>query len=440
MKFHFIKYKINRFPAILILILAVPLLAFAQDVPQGQADRRGANPSTPVRKPGQRREIQPQSPIGDPRRWVFIAVVAFLLLGGARKWLAASRGRKMADRIADGHASLDEIRQAARHGRTVLPDLLATLADGKSEDLKSAALQSLVELWRADELIAEEEKAIITRAFQIIWKQRRKYPRDYDGKFQIHALMCLPKIHDESCRNWLSQHLRWETRVTGTRKATDDQWRVIPHSEMQLQIHIESRDFPEDCVHRVMFFTRVSTNELTSNWTLDLPGQATTFEWDQHLKSGALKADFDEKEATIMQEALAWERNAEPDTMQPQLVAISSGFAIHRPPLAILTVPLPRDIAHEAVLEIEEVSSNIKLKSYVIASRGSVTTPHKQRKVIPLEIAGLIDDSAISRAGKYRARINLQPKSEMGWADPEIRSVWPGPLASPWVEIEIVRR
>ncbi|MFM7317670.1 MAG: hypothetical protein ACKO5E_12055, partial [bacterium] len=410
MKIRSIKYHSIRSLAFVIFIFAMTLSSLAQDDSQGKTDRRGANPSTPVRKPGQRREIPPQSPVGDPRRWVFIAVVAFLLLGGARKWLAASRGRKMADRIADGQASLDEIRQAARHGRAVLPDLLGMLADGKSDEMKSAAFESLIQLWQADELIAEEEKAIITRAFQVEWKQRRKYPRDYDGNFQILGFISLPKIQDESRIVWLSEHLRWETRVTGTRKATDDQWQMIPPDEMQLQIQMESRDFPEDCVHRVMLFTRVTTHGLTSNWTLDLPGQATSFEWDQHLKSAALKADFDEKEALIMQEALTWDCNADPDTIGSQLIALSPGFAIHRPPVALLRIPLPRDLAHDAVLEIDEISSKIKLKNYVIASRGSAITLQKQFKMIPLEIKRLIDDSAISRAGKYRARINLQPR------------------------------
>lgn len=440
MKLHFTSKIRIVFLLTLFMASFISMPAMAQEEKPGRVDRTGANPSTPVRKPGQRREGQPQSPMSDPRRWVFIAVTAFLVLGGARKWLAGNRGRKMADRIANGQANLAEISNSAVHGRSVLPDLLSLLQDEAPADRKNAALEALIKLWRADELIAEEEKAILSRAIQVSWKQRRKYPRDFSGQFQITALFRLPLLADKSCNEWLRNHLRFETRVTGTRRATDEQWKPLPADSSQLTMEIESRDFPEDSIHRLMLFIRVKTEGLTSDWSLDLPGQATSFEWDHHLKSMALKAESDEKEAMIMQEALAWELIADADEMQLQNVAISPGFAIHHPPVAMLAIPLPRDIAHEAMLEIEEVSSNIRLKKWVIASRGSVSTAEKQFKQIPLEMMGLIDDSAISRAGKYRARLLLNPKPELGWADPEIRSVWPGRLTSPWVEIEIVRR
>jgi hypothetical protein len=36
-----------------------------------------------------------------------------------------------------------------------------------------------------------------------------------------------------------------------------------------------------------------------------------------------------------------------------------------------------------------------------------------------------------------RAWLHADP--ELGWADPEVRSVWPGEMATNWVEVEIVR-
>ena len=33
-----------------------------------------------------------------------------------------------------------------------------------------------------------------------------------------------------------------------------------------------------------------------------------------------------------------------------------------------------------------------------------------------------------------------RPLPESGWADPEVRSIWPGRIQTNWVEVEIVRR
>ena len=403
-----------------------------------RVDRTGANPSTPVRKPGQRRDGQNPSPMVDPRRWIFIAVVAFLIFGGIRRWMAARAGQKTADRIANGIASQDEIRNSFRHGRAVLPDLLAMLGEETSIDQKKAAFEALLRLWQADELIPEEEKAILTRAFQIRWKQRRKLPRDFSGIFQIHVFIGLPEIEDESCRQWLKSHLTWEMRVSGTRRATDDQWKKINDSEMKLVIEINSRDFPEETVHRIMLHTRATTTHLTSNWVLDLPSQSTSFEWETHLKALALRADFDDAESKEMQSGLIWRESELESNQESQLLQISHSFGIFKLPTPQLKLPLPRDISHDVILIIDGINSHISLNHAVMECRQQPAST-QQIRTLPLKIQNLIADDQISHAGKYKARLILKPRPELGWADPEIRSVWPESLEFPSIEIEIVR-
>ena len=44
------------------------------------------------------------------------------------------------------------------------------------------------------------------------------------------------------------------------------------------------------------------------------------------------------------------------------------------------------------------------------------------------------------RPGRRAMRLTLEPIPEFGWADPEIRSIWPGRMQTDWLEVEIVRR
>jgi len=37
-------------------------------------------------------------------------------------------------------------------------------------------------------------------------------------------------------------------------------------------------------------------------------------------------------------------------------------------------------------------------------------------------------------------RVILSADPDKGWADPEIRSIWPGRIVTDWVDIRVVRR
>ena len=37
-------------------------------------------------------------------------------------------------------------------------------------------------------------------------------------------------------------------------------------------------------------------------------------------------------------------------------------------------------------------------------------------------------------------RAILEANADRGWADPKIRSIWPEPIVTNWVEVTVVRR
>ena len=52
----------------------------------------------------------------------------------------------------------------------------------------------------------------------------------------------------------------------------------------------------------------------------------------------------------------------------------------------------------------------------------------------------LLPPGVIERPGPRRMRTWLEVDPGSGWADPDIRSIWPGQTQTDWVEVEIMRR
>lgn len=412
--------------------------ASGQESPLERADRSGANPSTPVRKPGQRSaEQQREKPFSDPRRWVFMAVVAFLVIGGGRKWLFGRRGQKMADRLACNEASIDEIRRCDQWGRIVVPELFRILTEGATAEYRLAALEALVKLWRADELIPEEEKAILTRSFSVDWQIRRKYPRRLTGAIEFRAFFGPPELTDDKLRLWLVEHLRWSYRVAGTRRASDDAWQPARIGLRQCRFQVVAEDFPEDGPHRLMLHLRVRTEQLTDNWELDLPAQSTSFEWDDHLQPNALVTLPDSERAEAWSKAISFIGPTGVD-LSPFFIQLDSQFALRNPPQPSLKLPLPCDLAHQVFLEFENIPCRWRVGEWVEYAYPHVPEcfdPKRWPDQAIAETPGFL----LPHAGRFRMRIVLTPTPERGWSDPMIRSVWPEPITTEWVDVEVVR-
>lgn len=412
----------------------------------GPVDRTGANPSTPVRRPDSRERAEgpKSSPFSDPRRWLFLAVVGFLVIGGGRKWLHGRKGRSLADRLAAGTATIDEIRDANTYGRIVVHDLFRVLAEGQTQEHRIAATEALVKLWRADELIPEEEKAIVSRSFSVDWRIRRKYPKGLKGPIEIRARFDLPKLNDDELNLWLWQHLRWSYRVTGTRRASDDTWQSDKDRRGLLRLVIMAEDFPDDGPHRIVLQTKAETQDLTDQWSVELPAQSISFETDEKLSIGALAGMPDSSRAESMLHAV----KPQPyDNPYPSFSVVDDRFAIRNPPVFAIGSRLPADLAHQAILELDGIAGRWSIGEWVVAGRS--TSPVSERETVdqasvfrlwPETLDRLGDAATLERGGNYRARVVLEPRPERGWSDPDIRSVWPEPITTGWFEVEIVRR
>jgi len=417
----------------------------------GPADRTGANPSSPVRRPGSRNRgnaTRPNSsPFADPRRWLFLAVIGFLVVGGGRKWLHGRKGRALADRLADGTATIDEIRQSHRFGRIVVHDLFRVLTDGSTSDRRQSALVALVRLWQTDELIPEEEKAIVTRAFVTNWRIRRKYPRGLSGRLAIGVIYGLPETGDEQIDRWITDHLVWSHRLTGTRRAADDQWRTLESPSSGAHFGIVPDDFPEVGPHRLILHTRVAVRGLTDPWQLELPAQSSSFEWDDYLQAGALAGMPDATRAARWQEIFGFRRT---DTNEADAghSEIDDRFVLSYPPEPKLSfmrpdnsrISLPCDLAHQVWLELDSVAGRWQLGDWILAANAEVCQGEAAFFRMPPQIRTASNAPRLERAGKYRGRFVLVPCPELGWSDPAIRSVWPETINSDWFDLEIVRR
>lgn len=442
------RWKMLRILAVLILTASYGVVG-AQDQGDetGSVDRTGANPSTPVRRPGtrDRSETQKVAPFSDPRRWLFIAVIGFLAIGGGRKWLHGRKGRALADKLAGGTATVEEIRNANLYGRIVVHDLFRELTDGTTPDRRQAALVALVRLWKADELIPEEEKAIVTRAFHVNWLIRRKYPRGLTGNLGIRADYGLPGTGDADLDRWLVEHLEWSHRVTGTRRASDDQWRSLPSGQGGAFFEIVPQDFPEDGPHRLILHPRVAVRGLTDNWQLDLPAQTTSFEWDDHLQAGALAGMPDDARAEKWREMFGFFEvfDRVTDSVHSK---IDEKFRLFFPPAPELSIlrpdmtlsSLPCDLAHQVYLEFEAVDGRWYLGDWVLPANPELIQG-KSVFEMPAELSQSMNVPRLERAGRYRGRYVLESCPELGWSDPSIRSVWPERIESPWADFEVVR-
>jgi len=101
--------------------------------------------------------------LSEPKAVVWIALAVALLLGGGRKLLLAWRARKAIARLEEPNVMAEEIEAVAEHGRAGIGELLRIFSTSDSEPRRQAAGRALARLWLLDQLVAEEEKAIVRR-------------------------------------------------------------------------------------------------------------------------------------------------------------------------------------------------------------------------------------------------------------------------------------
>src|SRR5262249_41542251 len=145
----------------------------------------------------------------------------------------------------------------------------------------------LSRLWRLDQLVAEEEQAIVRRGFTVNWSARRRYPRALRAAIPISVSFDVPFL-DDSDRRVQPTNLEWSHRVLGTRRATLEEFSTWVAGRGRADFTIVPGDYETNGPHRLILQARVRTTGLTDSWELELPHVPFTLDFDPFLTLEAI--------------------------------------------------------------------------------------------------------------------------------------------------------
>ena len=107
---------------------------------------------------------------------MLVVLGSVVLVGGGRRLLQAWKARKAVARLSQPDVTPQEIESVAPFGRSGLHELFRIFSEPSSTTLRDAAGQAISVLWAHDQLIAEEEQALVRRGYTVQWVARRRYP------------------------------------------------------------------------------------------------------------------------------------------------------------------------------------------------------------------------------------------------------------------------
>jgi hypothetical protein len=377
--------------------------------------------------------------LGEPRNAVFLVLAAALVLGGGRKLLQWWRARTAVKRLGEPEPSVASIEEAASHGRAGLIDLFRILGTAESAAVRTAAGRALATLWAQDNLIVEEEKALVLRGFEAHWHARRRYPRALRAPIPIIVTYGVPFL-DAGGPGVGSANLEWSHRVLGTRRMALEAYSPWTTGPARTEFALIPSDFDTNGPHRLILHARVRTAGLTDTWELDLPQTTFHFEFDGVLAPDALFALDDATRAEQFARAVTLEPGAAEDAAPADYLALGDQWALRAPPSLAVATPLPCDLAHTVELEFEEVKGRFAAGAVVLGGQGEVDQGPPAITRFALGPVPAFPSDALDRPGTRRLRAILTPDPDRGWADPTIRSIWPGTIETGWAEVQVVRR
>jgi len=381
--------------------------------------------------------------LSEPKAAIWIALAAALLFGGGRKLLVAWRARRAVALLGEPNVTPEEIEAVAEHGRAGILELMRIFSTAQSETQREAAGCALARLWLLDQLVAEEEQAVVRRGFTVTWSARRRYPRALRAEIPIWVTYAVPLLRDDG-RRVGPANLEWSHRVLGARRAALDEfspWRAGPG---RVTFTIVPGDFETNGPHRLVLQTRVRTAGLTDSWEIEPAHIPFTFEFDPNLQLDAILTLPDSNRDELVARAIGLEPAVADDGKPSTYLSLGGEWTLRNPPRLTVAVPLPCDLAQAISIEFEGVAGRfpggrLTLSGQGVPRRGSTGEETVIRRFelgpIPPLPPGVID-----RPGMRRMRIWLEAEPDCGWADPDIRSIWPGRTRIDWVEVEIVRR
>jgi hypothetical protein len=377
------------------------------------------------------------------RNIVLAVLAAALGIGVGRKLVQGWRTRRALNRLSTTEGTPAEIEALAMHGRAALPVLFPLLDPATDVARRQAAGVALATLWARDELVAEEERAIVTRGYTVDWTARRTYPRGLRRPIPISVSFAVPFLGaTDGCVQ--ADQLEWSVRLKGTHRADLEQFTAWSHGPARLDFTIVPDDFAGLGPHTIVLEPRARPHGLSSAWEHALPQVPFRFEFSPSLQVAALLATHDEARAVRMARGVRLVSNREVEGDAPAYQPLSPNFAV-RGSLWLEIDALPHDLAHPVWLEIEGLDGQLPASSIVAPQpadlrhdRGSFDPGDSRRYPVICLVSG--ESVLINRPGPARVRAVLKPDAELGWLDPAIRSIWPGEIITDWTEVEIARR
>ncbi len=203
-------------------------------------------------------------------------------------------------------------------------------------------------------------------------------------------------------------------------------------------------DFDTNGPHRLILQARVRTVGLTDHWQIEPPHAAFTFEFDPRLDPSAILALPDSVRDEQIAQAITLQADAQAETGQSIYLPLGSEWTLRNPPRLVVVAPLACDLAHSISVELEGALERFGGGRLVISGQGgpreTATPLERAPRAFDLGPVAALPPATIERPGWKKMRVWLEPDPDCAWADPAIRSLWPGRTQTNWVEVEIVRR
>ncbi len=395
----------------------------------------------------------------DSRNAVLLVLAGALVIGGGRKLILALKARKMLDALNGPEPGPESFVEATRHGRAAAMDLFRILGSSAASATRNSAGRALSVLWKADELIAEEEKAIVSRGYVASWKARRRYPRALSAPIPIEVAFGVPFLEDEG-EGVGPKDLEWSHRIVGTERASMESYSAWQPGAPSASFSIEPRDYPGNGPHRLILQARVrtttsttawgaemadgevgakktgATSRLNASWELELPHIPFSFEFDPNLTMDSLFTLPDAARGAELSGRIRLVEAA--DAANPRFAILNGEWAIRDLANLEVRMPLPCDLAHVVRLEIEGCPDLVAAGAAVVSIHGG-SKDREGPVIIPLVLEPNLPPGAIEATGDRRARAILSPDANLGWANPDIRSIWPEEIVTDWQPIRVVR-
>jgi hypothetical protein len=376
--------------------------------------------------------------LADPRSAVLFFLASAVVVGGGRKLLQGARARRAVEALNESSPTPEQVEAVAEHGRAGLIDLFRLMGTAEQPEVRDAAGRALARLWAGDELIVEEEKALVRRGFAVNWRARRRYPRVLRVPIPVEAHFGVPFLA-EGVTGVSPSNLEWSHRVLGAERASLEEWSAWQSGTGSARFTVDPGDFPTPGPHRLALAARVRVIGLTDPWEIELPHIPFSFEFDPNLAVDALLTLPDDTRGAAFARSVGLEapRIAEG---APRFLDLGESFVIRDPPELVVEAPLPCDLAHVLGVEIEDLPGQFRAGSVVVSGQGSASGSAGSTLRFPIgPIAGL-PPGAIDRPGDRRLRAILTADPDLGWADPDVRSLWPGTLTTGWITARVIRR